>query len=84
MGGTWHHIPVRLARPGQASSPETEGQMVGFLAGRQEAWENLRKMVSMVKSLARLGSERAWGGCCPGYAGWGSGQIWKQVAPVAP
>lgn len=35
MGGTWHHIPVRLARPGQASNPETEGAD-GWLLGRGE------------------------------------------------
>lgn len=54
MGGTWHHILVRLARPGQASSPETEGKMGGFLAAGKAVWENSRKMVSMVRRLARL------------------------------
>lgn len=78
-GRTWQHILVRLARPGQASSPETEGQMGDFLAGGQGVWETSRKMVSMVKSLGRLGSARAWGVCCPGYAGWGPGQILIQV-----
>lgn len=32
-------------------------------------WENARRMVSMAKSLARLESERALGGCCPGLLG---------------
>lgn len=58
MGGAWHHILVRLARPSQASSPETEGQMGCFLAGGRKAWwDNSRKMVSIAKGMTRMGSE---------------------------
>lgn len=59
--------------------------MGGFSAGGQEVWrENLRKMVSMAKSLATLGSGRVWVGAalgCSGYmvgprVGLGAGCPW--------
>ena len=46
MKGGWHFIPVRLARPRWASSPETEEQTSGFLVGVKEVLgRNSREMV---------------------------------------
>ena len=46
MKGGWHLIPVRLARPRWARSPETEEQTSGFLAGVKEVLgRNSREMV---------------------------------------
>lgn len=46
MGGGWHLIPIRLIRPGRASSPETDEQMGGCLAGGEGGvGENSREAV---------------------------------------